>query len=84
MKQWWIRPEEDYRTDHIITPEEKNEEPWHANEPGWVHVVEYAGYERLRKALEMIESASWKGCSRCDNSSEYAYEIARDALADTP
>lgn len=35
---------------------------------------------RLKAALERIEEASWKECRLCGNSSEYAYEIAREAL----
>lgn len=38
--------------------------------------------QKLVEALKKIDSASFKACRNCGDSSEYAYEIARDALAE--
>lgn len=37
---------------------------------------------KLVEALKAIDSASFKDCLGCQSSSEYGYEIARDALTE--
>lgn len=91
-KEFWIRKGEntfdytfyDDETDTDVKDLSRGDQFYDAivSEPysGGIHVIEHAAYAKAVAALKDIEQASFKDCVVCENSSEYAYALARDAL----